>query len=214
VHRWLAGLIAAMLWIAAPVAVMAHTGITVSSPTDGEVIADELKRVEMTFSTTFEKALSKATLLDEAGEEVPYAELIQGDKSMSLRFEEPLPSGAYTVNWKLLGADGHAVEGSYTFSVNLPEAEAEQPVEQEQPAEAEQPANAEQPAEAEQPVAEAPQAADETEPAADPEPAAEEPVKSEAPAASPPLLGSGGMIAVVAAIAVLAFFLIRNIRKQ
>jgi copper resistance protein C len=208
VHRWLAALIVAALWLAAPAAVMAHTGIAVSSPSDGEVIADELTLVEMTFTTTFEKALSKATLSNEAGEEVPYAELFQGDKSMSMRFEEPLPTGAYTVDWKLLGADGHAVEGEYSFSVKLPEAADKQS------AEAENPAEPEMPAEAEQPAIEQTPAAEETESSAGAEPAAEESVKSEAPAASPSKLGSGGMIAVVAGIAVLVFFLIRSFRKQ
>jgi copper resistance protein C len=208
VHRWLAGLIVAALWLAAPAAVMAHTGIAVSSPSDGDVIADELTLVEMTFTTTFEKALSTATLSNEAGEEVPHAELIQGNKSMSMRFDDPLPTGAYTVNWKLLGADGHAVEGQYSFSVKLPETAGEQPAEAENPAEPEQPAEAEQPADEQTPNAEV------TEPAADAEPAAEESVKSEAPAPSASKLGSGGMIAVVAGIAVLAFLLVRSFRKQ
>ncbi len=201
-HRWLAGLIVILLWSAAPAAVLAHTGITVSNPADGDVIADELTLVEMTFTTTFEKALSKATLSNEAGVEVPYAELIQGEKSMGMRFEEPLPSGAYTVNWKLLGADGHAVEGQYSFSVELPEAVTEQPAEPVQPVEEEQPA------------VEQPSAAEQSEPAADAEQASEESVKSEAPAASASKSGRAGMIAVVAGIAVLAFFLIRSFRKQ
>ncbi len=201
-HRWLAGLIILLVWSAAPAAVSAHTGITVSNPADGDVIADELTLVEMTFTTTYEKALSKATLLNEAGEEVPYAELIQGERSMGMRFEEPLPSGAYTVNWKLLGADGHTVEGQYSFSVKLPEAVDEQPAELAQPAVPEQPAVEETPA------------ADETEPAADAEQADEEPVKAAAPAAPASKFGSWGMIAVVAGVAVLGFFLIRSFRKQ
>ena len=215
-YRIAAGFIAAMLWLAVPAVVMAHTGIAVSSPSDGDTFEGELKQVDMTFTTTFEKALSTATLTNEAGEEIPYAELVQENKSMSMRFEEPLAGGAYTVNWKLLGADGHAVEGKYGFTVKLGE-----PAGQEQPA-AEggidsPPAAgesgdgvAEEAAPAGQPDADASNGA----PPADAGAGAEQTAQSPAPAASASMLGSGGMIAVLAGIAALGLLLIRSLRKQ
>jgi len=213
-YRIAAGLFALMLWLAVPAAVTAHTGIAVSTPSDGAVVADELKQVDMTFTTTYEKALSGATLTNEAGTEVPYAELIQQNRSMSMRFDEPLPSGAYTVNWHLIGEDGHAVDGQYTFSVKVDEPVAD---DEEPPSEQGQ----EQATPAAEPPAAGGSAGDSA--AEQPLPdnaegdladAAEDTAPAEAPAASTSMLGSGGMIAVIAGIAVLAFLIIRSLRKQ
>jgi len=218
-YRFAAGLLALMMWLAVPAVVTAHTGVAVSSPADGEVVAEELKQVDMTFTTTFEKALSKATLTNEAGAEVPYAELIQENKTMSMRFDEPLPSGAYTVNWNLIGEDGHAVKGQYAFSVKLDESAAE-----EQAAEPESPAV--DPPTTDDAGAESDNAGDATEeqpvpgdangaPLADAdEDAAQAEAEAAAPAASTSMLGTGGMIAVIAGIAVLALLIIRSLRKQ
>ena len=35
-------------------------------------------------------------------------------------FLQPLENGDYKVEWKIIGADGHPIEGDFSFSVNVP----------------------------------------------------------------------------------------------
>lgn len=46
---------------------------------------------------------------------------------MFAKLTPPLAVGRYTVQWKALGADGHAVEGSYPFRVSAAVAGASVP---------------------------------------------------------------------------------------
>ena len=35
----------------------------------------------------------------------------------------PLENGKYKVEWKIIGADGHPINGEFSFSVNMPDTE-------------------------------------------------------------------------------------------
>ena len=42
---------------------------------------------------------------------------------MTAGFLSPLDNGTYTVEWKIIGADGHPIQGTYSFMVNQDELE-------------------------------------------------------------------------------------------
>lgn len=54
---------------------------------------------------------------------VPSGDVTQNaedDKQHSISFERPLSPGAYTVMWRSMAADGHAVGGEFGFTVAAP----------------------------------------------------------------------------------------------
>ncbi|NIK69784.1 MULTISPECIES: copper resistance protein CopC [unclassified Paenibacillus] len=100
---------------------MAHSKITVSTPAKEETVTVSPAEISMTFNTDIEK-LSQFKLLDESGKQVPTGDIAVHKATMSGSVTEPLKNGAYTVKWTIIGADGHAVDGEYAFTVNAPEA--------------------------------------------------------------------------------------------
>ena len=39
---------------------------------------------------------------------------------MWANFLQPLKNGNYIVDWKIIGTDGHPIEGTFSFSVEVP----------------------------------------------------------------------------------------------
>ncbi|MNP45975.1 Copper resistance protein CopC [compost metagenome] len=89
----------------------------------------------MTFNTNLEK-LSTFTLLDAQGQKVNVDTVAVEGELLKGTLKTPLPNGSYTVNWKIVGEDGHVIERSFTFTVNVPElATAESTSQQPEPGE-------------------------------------------------------------------------------
>lgn len=115
----------ATLWLV-PGAAMAHSKMDSSSPAADATTSVSPAQIEMSFNTSIEK-LSNFKLLNEAGEQVPTGDAVVNDTSMSGEVTEPLPNGSYTVKWTIIGADGHSVEGQYSFKVEAAEAAVTEP---------------------------------------------------------------------------------------
>lgn len=96
--------------------ILAHTGLESSIPEEGQTV-NELKEVSLKFETKIEKG-SSFKLSDEEGNEISLSDMqIDGDKLKGLNSEK-LPNGEYTVTWKIVGADGHPIEGEFLFYVS------------------------------------------------------------------------------------------------
>ncbi|WP_152392562.1 copper resistance CopC family protein [Paenibacillus guangzhouensis] len=104
-----------------PTTIFAHTGLKDSSPSSKEIVTTELKEITLNFKTTIGE-LSSFEILDASKKKVESLKISVHDKSMIGTLPEALPNGEYTVNWKILGEDGHVVKKSYSFTVKLPEA--------------------------------------------------------------------------------------------
>lgn len=117
--------------------VSAHTGLESSSPEDGATITEPLQDIVLTFETVIENG-SSFTLSSESGD-VAVENLAVTDNVLSGTAAAPLENGAYTVDWRIIGEDGHLIEGTFGFTVSVeqaPEAEEPDPV-QESPESAE-----------------------------------------------------------------------------
>ena len=70
-------------------------------------------------------------VLNSNGESVALGNFVIEDDEMWATFLQPLENGDYKVEWKIIGADGHPIEGEFSFSVNVPitEAPAEEQIE-------------------------------------------------------------------------------------
>ncbi|TWT27559.1 copper resistance CopC family protein [Planomicrobium sp. CPCC 101110] len=105
------------LILALPFSVQAHTALTASRPAEGEVVKEVLEEVQLTFGTTIEQE-STMVLQGEEGT-YEFEGIAVSDDSMTGNIAEELPNGAYTVQWKIIGADGHPIEGEIPFAVDI-----------------------------------------------------------------------------------------------
>ena len=76
-------------------------------------------RLLLSFSEPVELAFSRVTILDGAGAEVPQRQplsLLEGDgKVVVVELAAPLPAGTYKLQWSIVSADGHKVEGTTDY---------------------------------------------------------------------------------------------------
>jgi len=117
----------AALWLVPGVA-MAHSKLESAVPARDATVAASPERIEMTFNTKIEK-LSNFKILNAAGEEMEKEKVEVDGMTMTGSVPAVLPNGIYTVKWVIIGADGHSVEGDYTFTVEAPVV-TEQPTEE------------------------------------------------------------------------------------
>ena len=109
---------------------LAHTGLETSSPQNGEVIKEELREISLTFETKIEQG-STFELKNSNGNSIVVDEIVLNENKMVGNLPNPLENGEYQVNWNIIGADGHPIEGEFSFSVEVPATEtpAEEQVE-------------------------------------------------------------------------------------
>lgn len=108
-----------ILMFAFSASVYAHTGLTSSTPSDGDDIADDVYEIVLEFNTKLEST-STLKIFSENNEEIA-GNTIVIDNVMTRGFNEPLDNGTYTVEWRIIGADGHPIQGTYSFKVNQEE---------------------------------------------------------------------------------------------
>lgn len=114
-----------------PFAAQAHTALTDSNPASGETLAEQPGQIELTFNTDIEEGSSMA--LQGPNGAVEVAELSLNANMMFGSVPTDLENGSYTISWKIIGADGHPIEGEVPFSVEIAAPAAEEP--EEEPAE-------------------------------------------------------------------------------
>jgi methionine-rich copper-binding protein CopC len=91
-----------------------------STPKNGEIVTEALSVITLTFETAIEPT-SSFTLMDEKNASLPLSEVSISGNQLSANIEDDLTNGAYTIHWKIIGEDGHPLEGDIPFTINLPE---------------------------------------------------------------------------------------------
>lgn len=99
--------------------VLAHTGLKDSTPEDGEVITEAIQELTLIFETKVEQT-SKINVSNSNGESITLGNFVIEDDEMWATFLQPLENGDYKADWEIIGADGHPIEGEFSFSVNVP----------------------------------------------------------------------------------------------
>jgi len=100
----------------------AHANLEVASPSASSLLAQAPPRVILQFSEPVEPSLTSIHVLDGSGERVDLDDTATAADdptvvSVSLR---PLADGTYTVAWRNVSTvDGHALRGTYIFSVGF-----------------------------------------------------------------------------------------------
>ncbi|HET7479980.1 MAG TPA: copper resistance protein CopC [Rubrobacteraceae bacterium] len=146
--RWPAALLGlSVLWLlllCGPA--LAHAGILKASPEYDEDVSKPPEQVRIRFNESVEAAFSPMEVFNQQGKRVDLDDAnTDPDNSAVLvaSLNPNLPSGTYTVKWRVTSADGHPINGKYKFTVkSAGEAGESQPAgtrEQEQAASQEKP---------------------------------------------------------------------------
>lgn len=110
----------ASLLVGAPT-VSAHTDFESSSPAQGDVVAEPVSSVVLVFSADTQPIDDLVVVLDPAGSLRAPNELTTDDqRTFVATFDPPLAGGDIGVRWTVAGADGHPLEGSFSFTVTAP----------------------------------------------------------------------------------------------
>ena len=95
----------------------AHVGLKSSSPSASEVLYNSPEQLNLTFSN--EVRLVKLQLQNAAGEYVDLEFKASANASAQFNYTLPkLKAGEYTVNWTVLGLDGHKMSDTLNFTLN------------------------------------------------------------------------------------------------
>jgi methionine-rich copper-binding protein CopC len=94
----------------------AHTALTEATPGDGAMIKQGPAHINLTFNGPVK--LVKLELMG-VGHEMPTNFESNSEAKNAFMIETPgMHPGAFTVNWAVIGEDGHTVTDSYSFTVD------------------------------------------------------------------------------------------------
>ena len=95
----------------------AHAVLIDTEPKSGSILTESPERIVLTFDEEVGTSFSRIRLLDFEGNEI-LAKRTQRIEPDRVGVEVPaLGDGTYVVIWRVVSADGHPVEGSFTFQI-------------------------------------------------------------------------------------------------
>lgn len=106
-----------------PSIVSAHTSLSSSNPTEGQVVTEKLDQLILIYGTSIEE-LSTMDLMKD-GKKIPLADINVENNQLMGRIPSPLENGAYTIEWRIAGEDGHPIQGEINFSVQMEQTESD-----------------------------------------------------------------------------------------
>lgn len=119
-HRIIGILVLALALL--PAQARAHLKLESSSPAQGDTVRQPLSQLTLTFSEAVDEAFLTISILDAFGREIGVAMNVHPigplpSKQYMVMLDTPLAGGAFTVKWKSVGKDGHAVTGMFDFLI-------------------------------------------------------------------------------------------------
>jgi methionine-rich copper-binding protein CopC len=115
----LASLLSLALVAAFATGAAAHAYLDHSQPAEGAELAIPPTTVKLWFSRAIEPSFSRVHVVDANDKQVDDGTAMVSDnepKLIQLRLT-PLPSGKYTVVWRIVALDGHKAKGEFSFTV-------------------------------------------------------------------------------------------------
>ena len=94
----------------------AHAMLDRAEPRVGNKVATAPRQVTLWFTQKLEPAFSTITVTNEAGERVDIGKTRVSGNQMSVSLRSG-GAGTYHVKWRVLSADTHTTDGSFTFQV-------------------------------------------------------------------------------------------------
>lgn len=106
-----------------PSIVSAHTSLSSSNPSEGQVVTEKLDQIILNYGTSIE-VLSTMDLMKD-GKKIPLADIKVENNQLMGRIPSRLENGSYTIEWRIAGEDGHPIQGKINFSVQMEQTESE-----------------------------------------------------------------------------------------
>ncbi|MFG1922569.1 copper resistance protein CopC [Cryptosporangium sp. NPDC048952] len=106
----------------------AHSNLAGSSPKADSTVTAAPKQVTLTFGEVIRGNFSTVVVTGPDGVRYGDGKASAVDKTLSQPVK-PLVAGKYTVAWRVVSADGHPIQGVFTFTADLPAAPSPSPTE-------------------------------------------------------------------------------------
>ena len=121
--------------IASPGPASAHSELVATSPTEDALLHKAPAQVRLTFGEDILQEGNLIVVTGPGGTRYSDASTLEiEDTIASIELKDDQESGAYTVAYRIVSADGHVVEGSYEYRLNLPGSSTTSPSESTAPA--------------------------------------------------------------------------------
>lgn len=98
-------------------AAYAHAELEATNPTNGQHLAAAPSEVTMTFSERVTLIRNGIQVLDRSGQRRNKAEPKVDKDTVRIPLDKGIADGVYTVNWRVVSADSHPVNGAFVFSI-------------------------------------------------------------------------------------------------
>ena len=101
---------------------LAHDALLGSEPADGAVLTGAPGQIVLTFSGAQAGLGSEVAVVGPDGADWSDGPTQVSEAVVTQPLRPDMPEGVYTVTFRSVSGDGHPVSGTFTFSVDLPEA--------------------------------------------------------------------------------------------
>lgn len=100
----------------------AHAYIVNSSPSENESLDDSPTKATIEYNEKIQSGFAVLNVTNSAGEKVDEGNVTVEDKTISVDLKANLKNDVYTMEWRVVSADGHSITGLVPFSIGeLPE---------------------------------------------------------------------------------------------
>jgi|SRR5215831_9197060 len=110
----------AALVLSGAISALAHAHLVRATPAAGATVSTPPNEVTLRFNEKLESAFSSVVVRDQTGKQVDKggATVDRGDRTlMRVQLQQPVAPGVYKVEWRVMSADTHKVDGNFTFKV-------------------------------------------------------------------------------------------------
>ncbi len=94
----------------------AHNALISTDPADGSTVATAPEQITLVFNEPGQALGSEIVVTAPDGTVVSDGAVQLVDASVTQALTGDLPAGAYSVTWRVTSADGHPIDGSFTFT--------------------------------------------------------------------------------------------------
>ncbi len=120
-HRTITVLAASAAFVlSGAVSALAHAHLVRATPAVGGTVHMPPNEVTLRFSEKLEATFSSVVVRDSTGKQVDKGDgaVDKGDRTlMRVQLQQPVTPGVYKVEWKVMSADTHKIDGNFTFKV-------------------------------------------------------------------------------------------------
>lgn len=95
----------------------AHSVLTATAPKARSTVTEPRPTVTLTFNEAVQAKFARVVVTDPAGDRVNVGKPDVTDTNVTQRIRPFPAAGRYRVGWRVVSADGHPVDGTFTFTV-------------------------------------------------------------------------------------------------